>query len=83
MAPKKSSPCDLLRELYRAADHQKFAAPEFLPRPETMGEVPLVTTTLTSAEMIKYASNAFLATKIGFANEVANICERVGADSRK
>ena len=41
---------------------------------------PLVTTTLTSAEMIKYSANAFLAMKIGFANEIANICERVGAE---
>ena len=41
----------------------------------------MVTTTLTSAEMIKYAANAFLAMKIGFANEIANICERVGAEA--
>ena len=41
----------------------------------------MVTTTLTSAEMIKYAANAFLAVKIGFANEMANICERVGAEA--
>ena len=33
--------------------------------------------------MIKYAANAFLATKVGFANEIANICERVGADGKK
>jgi UDPglucose 6-dehydrogenase len=46
-----------------------------------MAQVPVVTTTLTSAEMIKYAANAFLAMKIGFANEVANICERVGAEA--
>src|SRR5689334_5048739 len=73
----------LLRELYKPLITQEFAAPKFLPRPEFMSEVPLVTTTLTSAEMIKYASNAFLATKIGFANEVANICERVGADAKE
>lgn len=43
----------------------------------------LVTTTLPSAEMVKYAANAFLASKISFANEVANICELVGADARQ
>ena len=43
-------------------------------------ETPLVITDVPTAEMIKYASNAFLATKITFINEVANICERVGAD---
>jgi len=43
-------------------------------------ETPIVATDIRTAEMIKYASNAFLATKISFINEVANICERVGAD---
>jgi len=42
--------------------------------------VPVLNTNLETAEMIKYASNAFLATKISFVNEIANICERVGAD---
>jgi UDPglucose 6-dehydrogenase len=42
--------------------------------------VPVVVTDLSSAEMIKYAANSFLATKISFINEVANICDRVGAD---
>ena len=43
-------------------------------------KAPVVLTNLATAEMIKYASNAFLATKISFINEIANICERVGAD---
>lgn len=46
----------------------------------TLPPVPVVVTDLTSAEMIKYAANAFLATKISFINEIANICDRVGAD---
>jgi UDPglucose 6-dehydrogenase len=72
---------EMLRELYRPLVMQSFEAPPFLPRPAGMAQVPVVTTTLTSAEMIKYAANAFLAVKIGFANEVANICERVGAEA--
>ncbi|PKO17028.1 UDP-glucose 6-dehydrogenase [candidate division BRC1 bacterium HGW-BRC1-1] len=43
-------------------------------------EVPMLITDVESAEMIKYASNAFLATKISFINTIANICERAGAD---
>jgi UDPglucose 6-dehydrogenase len=71
----------VLRELYRQLVEQNFEAPPFLPRPAGIGVVPVVTTALTSAEMIKYAANAFLAVKIGFANEIANICERVGAEA--
>ncbi len=49
-------------------------------RPLYLLETPMVTTSLESAEMIKYAANAFLATKISFINEMARICDKVGAD---
>ncbi len=49
-------------------------------RPLYLIETPIVITDVESAEMIKYASNAFLAVKIGFINQIANICDRVGAD---
>ena len=55
----------LLRELYR---------------PLNLIEAPIHITNLESAEVIKYASNAFLATKISFINEISQLCEKVGAD---
>ena len=49
-------------------------------RPLYLRDFPILTTDLESAEMIKYAANAFLATKITFINEIAALCERTGAD---
>jgi UDPglucose 6-dehydrogenase len=70
---------NVLRNLYQPLLEQSFEAPSASPR--LGGRPQLLVTSLTSAEMIKYAANAFLALKIGFANEIANICERVGADA--
>jgi UDPglucose 6-dehydrogenase len=56
---------DVMREVYR---------------PLYLNETPIMFTTPESSELIKYAANAFLATKITFINEMADICEKVGAD---
>lgn len=71
-------------ELYKPLIEQSFDWPSDLPRLLPKGQkVPVVIADLTSAEMIKYAANSFLATKISYINEVANICEKVGADILK
>jgi UDPglucose 6-dehydrogenase len=65
---------EMMQELYEPIVKHQYAE-------DKAGEpVPVVMTDLSSAEMVKYASNAFLATKISFINEVANICDRVGAN---
>jgi len=51
-----------------------------LYRPLNLSQTPIVFTTLETAELIKYATNSFLATKVTFINEMADLCERVGAD---
>jgi UDPglucose 6-dehydrogenase len=51
-----------------------------LYRPLYLNETPFVTTNIPTAELTKYAANAFLATKISFINEVANLCEKIGGD---
>jgi UDPglucose 6-dehydrogenase len=66
--------------LYRPILDQTFQPPPFLPRPEELGAVPLISTDLASAELIKYAANAFLALKISYINEISQLAEKVGAD---
>ena len=71
---------ELLYQLYKPIIEQTFAAPTFLPRPEGLAAVPLITADLASAELIKYAANAFLALKISYVNEIGQLAEKVGAD---
>ena len=68
---------EAMRALYGPIIDQSFPT-ELDPRPKV--STPFVVTDLASAEMIKYAANAFLATKISFVNEISNLCELVGAD---
>jgi UDPglucose 6-dehydrogenase len=73
---------EILTKLYNPILEQSFSPPEGLPRPKNLPSVALVKTDLTSAELIKYAANAFLSTKISFINEIAELAEKVGADVR-
>ena len=68
------------RVVIGAESQQAVAIMKDLYRPLYLIETPVVVTTVPTAEMIKYASNVFLATKISFINEIANLCERVSAD---
>jgi UDPglucose 6-dehydrogenase len=61
-------------------DDQAQAILRDLYRPLYLNETPMVLTNVATAELTKYAANAFLATKISFINEVANLCEEAGAD---
>jgi UDPglucose 6-dehydrogenase len=71
---------ETLYSLYRPILDQTFSAPTFLSRPEGVGAVPLISTDLASAELIKYAANAFLALKISYINEIGQLAEKVGAN---
>jgi UDPglucose 6-dehydrogenase len=68
------------RVVIGADSPQAVAILQDLYRPLYLIETPVVVTTPETAELIKYASNAFLAVKIGFINEVANLCEAIGVD---
>ena len=71
---------DALRRLYQPILEQTFDPPTSLPRPAAYYLPPMMTTDPNSAEMIKYAANTFLSLKISFINEIAGLCENVGAD---
>ena len=68
------------RVVIGADSEQAVAIMKDLYRPLYLIETPFVVTDIPTSEMIKYASNAFLATKVSFINEIATLCERVGAD---
>lgn len=68
------------RVVIGSEDSEAIAIMKDLYSPLYLIETPIVVTNLESAELIKYAANAFLATKVSFINEIALICERVGAD---
>jgi UDPglucose 6-dehydrogenase len=68
------------RVVIGGSDPQAIAIMRDLYRPLYLIETPFVVTSLEGAELIKYAANAFLATKISFINEIAGLCERVGCD---
>ncbi|OEU58763.1 MAG: UDP-glucose 6-dehydrogenase [Desulfobacterales bacterium C00003104] len=71
------------RVVIGAESEQAVAILKDLYNPLYLIEAPFLITNVATSEMVKYASNAFLATKISFINEVANLCERTGADVHK
>jgi len=68
------------RVVIGAASDKAFDILRDVYRPLYVNETPMLHTNVATAEMIKYAANAFLALKISYINEVANLCEKVGAD---
>lgn len=80
---EKTEAVNLLRQLYAPILEQTFSPPGCAPRPVDYELPAFITTNPTSAELIKYASNSFLAMKISFINEFAGLAERVGADIKE
>ena len=69
-----------LREIYRPILEKKFHCPVHADKCPTSPAGGLLVTTINSAELIKHASNSFLALKISYANVISDLCERIGAD---
>lgn len=72
-----------VRQMYGPVIERKAPWPKSQPISTTTTPVPVVETDLASAQLIKYASNAFLATRISFVNEIAGLCDAVGADVKE
>lgn len=68
------------RVVIGSRDEEAIAIMKDLYRPLYLIEAPIVITSLEAAELTKYAANAFLATKVSFINEIANLCEKIGCD---
>jgi UDPglucose 6-dehydrogenase len=68
------------RVVIGSRDEEAVAIMKDLYRPLYLIEAPFVITSLEAAELTKYAANAFLATKVSFINEIANLCEKIGCD---
>lgn len=71
---------EMLLRLYDPIINQRFSSPADLSRPQNLQQIPAFLVDTRTAELAKYAANAFLAMKISFINEVANIADLVGAD---
>src|ERR1051325_7883769 len=70
------------RVVIASGDEEAIGIMKDLYRPLYLIEAPFVITSLEAAELTKYAANAFLATKISFINEIANLCDKIGCDVR-
>jgi UDPglucose 6-dehydrogenase len=75
-----ASTAEELREIYRPILERKFHCPVHQGACPPAAKAEFLVTTINSAELIKHASNSFLALKISYANVIADLCERIGAD---